>query len=407
MNASFAFAGMPEFIVSYEGMPRDARAWSGSRRLQADRAERAARPPRLAGEYTGRPTSPEARRVDHAEIARVDPPLPAAPALSPPSSLLVAAACLAALAVPGRRRARRPRRPAPTSTPRRPRSAPSSNAAAVARVIPPKILYGIAFQESTWRQFDANGDPLIGSDGRGIGIMQVTTIPAGVDAERLKTDIDYNIAVGADILVTKWGYAPSVFPVIGDGDPRCYENWFFAVWAYNGWKGGNPYPYQIWGHIADGRGLWTGLAVTPVPAAWLVSGFPVPPVATPQPRALVEPHAAAQARAERAARAEEGRGRRPVHRLRHALAQAPGRRALRRAAPLALERLAAGCSAARSSRPTATPATPPAGRPPSRSPRPAAGSSSPRRSPTPTTPPPPRTASSRSYRSAAVGRSRL
>ena len=30
-------------------------------------------------------------------------------------------------------------------------------------------------------------------------------------------------------------YAPSVFPVIGDGDPRCYEHWFFAVWAYNGW----------------------------------------------------------------------------------------------------------------------------------------------------------------------------
>ena len=97
--------------------------------------------------------------------------------------------------------------------------------------------------------------------------MQVTTIPDGVDVERLKTDIDYNIAVGADILVTKWGYAPSVFPVIGDGDPRCYENWFFAVWAYNGWKRDNPYPYTIWDHIKDGRGLWTGLAVTPVPEA--------------------------------------------------------------------------------------------------------------------------------------------
>ena len=113
--------------------------------------------------------------------------------------------------------------------------------AAAARSIPPKILYGIAWQESTWRQFDANGDPLIGYDGKGIGIMQVPTIPAGVDVERLKTDIDYNIAVGADILVVKWGYAPSVFPVIGDGDPRCYENWFFAVWAYNGWVRGNPY----------------------------------------------------------------------------------------------------------------------------------------------------------------------
>jgi hypothetical protein len=158
------------------------------------------------------------------------------------------------------------------------------NAAAVERLIPPKILYGIAFQESTWRQFDANGDPLIGSDGRGIGIMQVTTIPAGVDVERLRTEIDYNIAVGADILIEKWGYAPSVFPVIGDGDPRSYENWFFAVWAYNGWTRDNVYPYRVWEHIADGRGLWTGLAVTPVPGAWLVNGFPVAPVATPQPQ---------------------------------------------------------------------------------------------------------------------------
>lgn len=72
-------------------------------------------------------------------------------------------------------------------------------------------------------------------------------------------------------------------PAIGDGDPRCYENWFFAVWAYNGWVRGNQYPYRIWQHIADGHGLWDGLALTPVPAAWLVNGFPVPPVATPQP----------------------------------------------------------------------------------------------------------------------------
>ena len=155
----------------------------------------------------------------------------------------------------------------------------------MARDIPPKILYGIAYQESAWRQFDANGDPLIGHDGLGIGIMQVTTIPAGVDAARLRTDIDYNIAVGADILVTKWRYAPSVFAEIGDGDPRCYENWFFAVWAYNGLKVDNPYPYRIWEHIKDGRGLWTGLPVTPVPRTWLVGGLPpqTGPVFTPQP----------------------------------------------------------------------------------------------------------------------------
>ncbi len=108
------------------------------------------------------------------------------------------------------------------------------SAAAVAHDIPPKVLYAIAWQESTWRQFDANGDPLMSRDG-GIGIMQVTTIPVGVDAGLLQTDIAYNIDVGASILDTKWTYAPSVFPVIGDGQRHCYEDWFFAVWAYNGW----------------------------------------------------------------------------------------------------------------------------------------------------------------------------
>jgi hypothetical protein len=155
-------------------------------------------------------------------------------------------------------------------------------AAAVARDIPPKILYAVAFQESTWRQFDANGDPLIGFDGLGIGIMQVTSY-GGFDVERLKTDIDYNIAAGAEILVEKWGYAPSVIPVIGDGSPFCYENWFYAVWAYNGWLADNPYPYQVWAHIAAGpQGWWTGQPVTPVPTTALVNGLGVT-IATPQP----------------------------------------------------------------------------------------------------------------------------
>ena len=86
--------------------------------------------------------------------------------------------------------------------------------------------------------------------------------------------------------------------MIGDGNPRCYEDWFFAVWAYNGLKANNPYPYQIWGHIKDGRGLWTGLAVTPVSAAWLVDGAPADDGTCRDAAAgaLVEPHAAAQAR---------------------------------------------------------------------------------------------------------------
>jgi hypothetical protein len=155
--------------------------------------------------------------------------------------------------------------------------------AAVAHDIPPKILYAVAYQESAWRQFDAGGDPLISDDG-GIGIMQVTTIPDGVDLERLRSDVAYNIEVGAGILDTKWTYAPSVFPVIGDGSRRCYEDWFFAVWAYNGWVAGNQYPYVIWGHIADGRGLWTGQAVTAYPVSSLVDGKPPKAASVPRPQ---------------------------------------------------------------------------------------------------------------------------
>jgi hypothetical protein len=149
--------------------------------------------------------------------------------------------------------------------------------AAVTYGIPPKILYGIAYQESTWRQFDANGDPLVSRDG-GIGLMQVTSY-GNYDVERLKTDIDYNITAGAEILGVKW----QVTPVIGDGSKRCYENWFYAVWAYNGWVANNPYPYKVWGHVAAGpSGWWTGLAVTPVPPSSLVNGFGVR-IPTPLP----------------------------------------------------------------------------------------------------------------------------
>ena len=58
-----------------------------------------------------------------------------------------------------------------------------------------------------------------------------------------------------------------------------------TVWAYNGLTANNPYPYKIWTHIADGRGLWTGLAVTSVPETSLVNGLPpkLASIAAPQP----------------------------------------------------------------------------------------------------------------------------
>ena len=110
--------------------------------------------------------------------------------------------------------------------------------------------------------------------------MQVTSSVAyGLDVEKRKTDIDYNVAAGADSLLEKRTWTP----VIGDGDTRSFETWFYAVWAYNGWTAGNPYPYRVWRRVAKGpQGWWTSVPVTPVPKSSLVGGLGVA-MSTPQP----------------------------------------------------------------------------------------------------------------------------
>src|SRR5690554_8205301 len=56
--------------------------------------------------------------------------------------------------------------------------------------IPSIILKAIAFKESTWRQFDKNGQPLMNN--RAIGIMQIATYNDNDQEfiEKLKTDIE-------------------------------------------------------------------------------------------------------------------------------------------------------------------------------------------------------------------------
>ena len=83
----------------------------------------------------------------------------------------------------------------------------------------------------------------------GHGIMQVTTgmtTPLGGDGTpsarqaSIATHFAYNIARGAQILAEKWNAAPDQIPVAGidtNADPAIIENWYFAVWAYNGFTG--------------------------------------------------------------------------------------------------------------------------------------------------------------------------
>lgn len=104
--------------------------------------------------------------------------------------------------------------------------------------IPSVFLKAIAYQESTWRQFDSQGNPLLSRTVHpAIGIMQIATY-SDSDLEtiqKLKTDIDFNIRRGADLLNEKWAFVPK----IGDGDRNKLENWYFALWAYNTWSGKN------------------------------------------------------------------------------------------------------------------------------------------------------------------------
>jgi len=144
--------------------------------------------------------------------------------------------------------------------------------------IPSVILKAVAFKESGWRQFDKNGNVVTNPYGPrpGLGIMQVTSYDSSNTelVNKLKYDIDFNIAYGADLLNAKWDFAPK----IGSADRNILENWYYALWAYNGWVAyNNPNNAVAAGRIAYqdkvinliGReylsGVVTPVQITPIP----------------------------------------------------------------------------------------------------------------------------------------------
>lgn len=146
--------------------------------------------------------------------------------------------------------------------------------------IPPVILKSIAWLESGWAQgsydplvqYGEVGDTLISHD-CGYGLMQVTTgmqnasgVP-NLDQAMIGGHYAFNVARGARILADKWNQATEFRPIVGIRDPHIIEDWYFALWGYNGFafenhplspdnpwprapyscQGGadrSPYPYQ-------------------------------------------------------------------------------------------------------------------------------------------------------------------
>lgn len=111
--------------------------------------------------------------------------------------------------------------------------------------IPPSIFKSIAWIEASW----ANGassvpyggvGPVIRSFDCGYGLGQITTgmtNTTGTASARqavIGTHFLFNLAEGARILADKWNSAPRYRPIAGQGDPAMLEDWYYAIWSYNG-----------------------------------------------------------------------------------------------------------------------------------------------------------------------------
>jgi hypothetical protein len=128
----------------------------------------------------------------------------------------------------------------------------SRSAATTANAIPPTVYKSISWIESGWSQgagsvpYGGTG-PTITSIDCGYGIGQITSgmghlaAPPALDVRvpsarqaMIGTHPLFNIAEGVRILADKWNSAPNFRPIAGLGDPAALEDWYYAIWSYNG-----------------------------------------------------------------------------------------------------------------------------------------------------------------------------
>ena len=127
---------------------------------------------------------------------------------------------------------------------------PRNNRTTTTPYVPPTLLKAVGWIESGLAQADhsvpweSTGPTKVSFD-CGHGIMQVTsgmTDPAdggwpSAQQALVATHYLYNIGRGSAILAEKWNSAPDFRPIVGNGDPRTVEDWYFALWSYNGFTG--------------------------------------------------------------------------------------------------------------------------------------------------------------------------
>ena len=119
-----------------------------------------------------------------------------------------------------------------------------------ARVIPPTLYQSMVYIESDYTQaagsvpFGGVG-PTLRSFDCGYGLGQITTgmsNGSGTAAARqaaIGTHYLFNMAEGVRIFADKWNSAPQLRPIAGDGNPAVLEDWYYAIWSYNGFAFSN------------------------------------------------------------------------------------------------------------------------------------------------------------------------
>lgn len=116
--------------------------------------------------------------------------------------------------------------------------------------IPPAIYKSIIWVESNWSNASATVPyggvgPVIRSFDCGYGLGQVTsgmgntTGTASARQAAIGSHYLANLSEGVRIFAEKWNQAPKFRPIAGAGNPAIIEDWYFAIWSYNGFAFSN------------------------------------------------------------------------------------------------------------------------------------------------------------------------